>query len=245
MTGFGITDRGLVRSKNQDCFAIRTSPDGKSITAVVCDGMGGARAGDTASTLAAESFIRELGNFYSISSTEIDEILRAAVSKSNTAVFEKAQSNVQYNGMGTTLVAAVVADRHAYLVNVGDSRAYHIGGGAITKITRDHSVVEDMLLMGEITPEQAMNHPSRNLITKAIGTERYISGDVFECSIEQGEKILLCSDGLTNLLAEQELFACIDDGSDLKDICTSLVKMAIDRGAPDNVTVVLINNELG
>lgn len=245
MTGFGITDRGLVRAENQDCFVIRISSDRKSIVAVVCDGMGGARSGDTASSLAANTFISEMGEIQSVPPGEIEDILKNVVSKTNTTVFEKAISSAQYSGMGTTLVGVVVIDSVAHFINVGDSRAYHITNGAITRITRDHSIVEDMLLMGELTQEQALHHPNRNLITKAIGTEPRISGDVFECELSPGDYILLCSDGLTNLLADQELFTELEESGDLEGICKALVKKSIEKGAPDNVTVVLIKNELG
>jgi len=240
MTGFGITDRGLVRTENQDCFVIRTSPDGKSIVAVVCDGMGGARSGGTASSLAANTFISEIGEIWSIPQGEIGDVLKKAVWQTNATVFEKATSSPEYSGMGTTLVGVAVIDSVAYLINVGDSRAYHITNESITRITRDHSIVEDMLLMGELTQEQALHHPNRNLITKAIGTEPQISGDGFECKLSQGDYILLCSDGLTNLLTNQELFAELEVNGDLEGICEVLVKKAIEKGAPDNVTVVLI-----
>lgn len=245
MTGFGITDKGLVRAENQDCFAIRVSPDRRSIVAVVCDGMGGAKAGDTASSLAAETFISEVGELYSDPAGPIVGILNNAVLQTNAVVFEKATSSLEYSGMGTTLVGAALIGDVAYFINVGDSRAYHITKTEIIKITRDHSVVEDMLLMGELTQEQALHHPNRNLITKAIGTESQISGDVFERELGGGDYILLCSDGLTNLLTDQELFSEFMGNCDLEGICDVLVKKAIERGAPDNVTVVLIRNELG
>lgn len=242
MIGFGMTDRGKVRKNNQDCYAMKLS----NVTiSVVCDGMGGAQAGDVASQLAAETFLGSLESIEDMPIEAIKERLDEAVRETNLEVFKKALSGQEYAGMGTTLVGAVVKGSAAIIINVGDSRAYYISGGGINRITRDHSVVEDMLAKGDLTPEQAKNHPNKNLITKAIGTEAEVEGDIYELSINggEGEYILLCSDGLTNIVDDQEILAEVQSGRNLEEICRLLIDLAIKRGAPDNVTVVLLGNE--
>lgn len=240
MNGFGMTDRGKQRKENQDCFAMRMSDDRRSIVAVVCDGMGGARAGNVASQLAAETFISGVDLLGDTPAQQMKEILVKAVTETNRVVFDKAMSSSEYSGMGTTLVGAVVNEDTALFINVGDSRAYHISGTDIDRLTRDHSVVEDMVLRGDLTPEQARRHPNKNLITKAIGTESEVLGDIYEVSLKDGDYLLLCSDGLTNLIGDQELLSQCRKGEGLDDICQALVEMALEKGAPDNVTVVLL-----
>lgn len=246
MIGFGMTDRGRVRKNNQDCYAMKLS---NVAISVVCDGMGGARAGDVASQLAAETFLDSLESIGDMPIDAIKKRLDEAVKETNLAVYKKALSGQEYIGMGTTLVGVVVKGNTAVIINVGDSRAYHITRGEISRITRDHSVVEDMLAKGDLTPEQAKNHPNKNLITKAIGTETEINGDIYECSLNSdggggaGEYILLCSDGLTNIVDDQELLAEVRDGQGLEEICRSLMNLALERGAPDNVTIVLLGSE--
>lgn len=241
MIGFGMTDRGKVRKDNQDCYAMKMS----NVTiSVVCDGMGGAQAGDVASRMAAETFIDSLE---SVGDMPIDAIrvrLNEAVDAANLAVFKKALSDEQYIGMGTTLVGAVVMDKTALIINVGDSRAYYIADGKIRRITRDHSVVEDLIVKGDLTPEQAKCHPNKNLITRAIGTESDIKGDIYELGLsgKKGEYILLCSDGLTNMVDDEELLSEVSRGHGPEESCKLLMDLAILRGAQDNVTVVLLGN---
>lgn len=241
MIGFGMTDRGNVRKENQDCFAMKMSGDGETIIAVVCDGMGGAKAGAVASQLAAETFIGELEAIESGTSDEkLNDILVSATRKTNQIVFTKALTSSEYSGMGTTLVGAIVRENQAHFINVGDSRAYHITGSNISRITRDHSLVEDMIIRGDLTPEEAKHHPNKNLITKAVGTEVDVAGDIFEINMSKGDFILLCSDGLTNLMSDQELLSEFSDRDSLEEISQALIDKALNRGAPDNVTVVLM-----
>ena len=141
--------------------------------------------------------------------------------------------------MGTTMVAVLVVEDTAYLLNIGDSRAYHIDRDGITRLTRDHSVVEDMVARGDITPEQARTHPRKNLITRALGAEERIRADLYERQLKSGDHLLLCSDGLSNIVTDQELLYEVIHGGEIEECCQRLLDIALSRGAPDNVTAVL------
>ena len=172
MQYWGITDRGVVRSQNQDAFAVQTLDDGR-ILAVVCDGMGGARAGNVASTMTVELFC---SGFSSMTGDDEYRLGQAAI-QANDEVFKRAIMDDDCAGMGTTLVAALVGENQSLLLNVGDSRAYRINEKGIRQITRDHSVVEDMVKSGQLTRDEARNHPRKNLITRALGwVMRFLRG---------------------------------------------------------------------
>lgn len=241
MEAWGLTDVGNVREQNQDAFRILTLPN-NALAALVCDGMGGARAGNIASRLACEVFSGELERSFSPDMTldELERMLRSAAMLANISVFEHAQISPEYEGMGTTLVAALVCERGTLVLNIGDSRAYLINGDGVRCITTDHSVVELMVRRGELTPEQAKTHPSKNLITRAVGTGTQVLADVFRVVAGKNDNLLLCSDGLSNLLADQEILFEVAHGANKADCCQRLLEIAKERGAPDNVTSVLI-----
>lgn len=241
MEVWGLTDPGLVRPQNQDYFLLQQL--GKhDLAAVVCDGMGGAKSGNVASRLAAEVFTEEIKRSYrtGMNDEQAEYLLKTAVSIANTAVYENASLSEEMRGMGTTLVAAVILGKTAYFANVGDSRGYLLNRSGINKITVDHSLVELMVQRGELSSEQAKAYPGKNLITRAIGTEQSVVCDTFRCTVRPGDCILLCSDGLTNLLADHELLFEVIHGVHKEDCCRRLIGIAKDRGAPDNVTAVLI-----
>jgi len=241
MEAWGLTDPGLVRTQNQDYFLLQQL--GKhDLAAVVCDGMGGAKCGNVASRMAAEVFIHEIQRGYRAGMTDeqTEYLLTTAVSIANTAVYENAGLNEDMHGMGTTLVSILILGKTAYFANVGDSRAYLLNQSGITKVTVDHSLVELMVRRGELSSEQAKTYPGKNLITRAIGTEESVACDTFCCPIHPGDFFLLCSDGLTNNLADQELLFEVIHGVHREDCCSRLIGIAKDRGAPDNVTAVLI-----
>lgn len=241
MEAWGLTDVGNVRSQNQDAF--RIDELGKdALLAVVCDGMGGAKSGNVASRLASEVFSEEVKRSFSADLTpdEAEHMLRAAAKLANISVFEQSQLSEDYAGMGTTLVAALTYPRATLVLNIGDSRAYLINADGVQCITRDHSVVEMMVQRGELTPEQAKTHPSKNLITRAVGTEETVFSDVFRVQTEPEDCILLCSDGLSNQMADQEILFEVVHGARRDDCCRRLLEIAKNRGAPDNVTSVLI-----
>lgn len=241
MEAWGLTDVGNVRSQNQDAFRI-VELGKDALLAVVCDGMGGAKSGNVASRLASEVFSEEVKRSFSADLTpdEAEQMLRAAAKLANISVFEQSQLSEDYAGMGTTLVAALTYPRATLVLNIGDSRAYLINADGVQCITRDHSVVEMMVQRGELTPEQAKTHPSKNLITRAVGTEASVFSDVFRVETEPEDCILLCSDGLSNQMADQEILFEVVHGARRDDCCRRLLEIAKNRGAPDNVTSVLI-----
>ena len=167
-------------------------------------------------------------------------MLRGAVKLANFTVFDQAQQIEEFSGMGTTLVAAMVQGREVTVVNVGDSRAYCVGRGGIRRITRDHSLVQMMVDRGELTPERARTYPGKNYITRAIGTEPVAECDVFRLDVERGDCLLLCSDGLTNMMDDQEILFEVVHGINKQYCCQRLLDIAKNRGAPDNVTSVLV-----
>lgn len=243
MKAFTITDIGKVRSENQDCvrFAQRTLPNFSVLA--LCDGMGGARAGSVASDIALKAFVDKISELLSEKKNHVSltEQVKSAVVYANEQVFETAQSDTGYSGMGTTLVAAVIKGRQCCVANVGDSRAYLIADGAISQITHDHSFVEDMIKKGRITREQARNHPRRNIITRALGVEATVECDVFTPLFRKNDFLLLCSDGLSNTIADEEILETIKKHKNLADTGRELLDMALSRGAPDNVTVGLLH----
>lgn len=240
MDAWGLTDLGNVRKQNQDFYDIVTlNPN--QLLLVVCDGMGGAKSGNVASRLATEVFVGEVRRMAreDMNAGQIGQVLRDAVSLANQAVFEQSKVSSDFTGMGTTLVAAVLLPDRAVIANVGDSRAYIFDKDGIRFMTVDHSLVELMVRRGEITREQAKTHPSKNLITRAVGTEANVDCDLYNQELRPGDAVLLCSDGLSNEMADQEILFEVVHGVQKDGCCQRLLDIAKGRGAPDNVTVVL------
>ena len=241
MEFWSLTDPGIVRTMNQDaCFAEHL--DKNTLLCVVCDGMGGAKAGNVASNLAMEVFAQEMKNSYhsDLSGDKLKSVLENAVKLANFTVYDQAQQFEDFSGMGTTLSAALVRGREVTAVNVGDSRVYRINEEGITQITKDHSVVQLMVDRNEMTPEQAKTYPGKNLITRAIGTESMVACDIFNVKLQKGDRLLVCTDGLSNLLSDQEMLFEVLHGGELADCCQRLLDIALKRGAPDNVTSILV-----
>jgi protein phosphatase len=243
MLGWAVTHTGMARKENQDFYHLEISYATNLAVCVVCDGMGGARAGNVASRIAADAFSSDLLLQVKpgMSPRSIKSALASAVTAANTQVFDKANSDSVYYGMGTTLVGAVVSPDSAILANVGDSRAYHINGGGIEQISRDHSLVEDLMYRGELSREEAKHHPSKNLITRALGTDGTVAPDLFVKDMTEGDFLLLCSDGLTNVVEDQEILFEVIHGGDPSLACGRLIDMANSRGGPDNITIILIH----
>jgi len=242
---WGITDSGKVRKHNQDVFQTFSKDDKNIAVLVVCDGMGGANAGNIASGLAADAFMKYIKDDIEAitddySRADIATMMTNAVLSANTEVYEKSMEDEEFSGMGTTLTAAVSTNHGEVVANVGDSRLYHISDDNITQITRDHSVVEDMIERGEITRTEARKHPSRNLITRALGTGVYEPPDIFFLEMKSDDSIVLCSDGLTNVVFDSEIKNELERGGTVRESCEVLVDKALSRGAPDNVTVVIL-----
>ena len=241
MQSWGLTDPGCVRQQNQDAYRIEQLDRG-TLLAVVCDGMGGAKSGNVASSLAVEVFTDEISRNWApgLESDRIDQMLRSAVKLANFTVFDQSAQFEEFSGMGTTLVAAVVREGKATLVNVGDSRAYGINRGGIQQLTKDHSLVQMMVDRGDLTPEVAKSYPGKNLITRAIGTEPIVMCDIYHWEVGKGDYLLLCSDGLSNVMDDQEILFEVAHGVNKDRCCQRLLSIAKNRGAPDNVTSVLV-----
>ena len=241
MEHWGLTDTGKVRAQNQDAFRIEEL-DRHTVLAVVCDGMGGAKSGNIASRLAVDVFVEEVRCSYksSMSQEKCEQMLRSAVKLANFTVYDQAQQFADFAGMGTTLVAALVTGKTAIVVNVGDSRCYHITQSDIYRVTVDHSLVQMMLERGDLTPEEARDYPGKNYITRAVGTEPTVESDLFVTRLERGEALLLCTDGLHNEVDDQEILFEVVHGTSNDNCCQRLLDIANMRGSPDNVTSVLI-----
>lgn len=241
MQSWGLTDPGCVRKQNQDAFRIEKL-DRSNLLCVVCDGMGGAKSGNIASTLAVEVFAEEIRRCWvpGMDQEKTDQMLRSAVKLANFTVFDQSAQFEEFDGMGTTLVAVLVQGRKATVVNVGDSRAYLIDRNGIRQITKDHSLVQLMVDRGELTAEVAKSYPGKNFITRAIGTEPVVMCDIFHRDLNKGDFLLLCSDGLSNLMDDQEILFEVVHGVNKQRCCKRLLSIAKNRGAPDNVTSVLV-----
>ncbi|MCI8597135.1 MAG: Stp1/IreP family PP2C-type Ser/Thr phosphatase [Lachnospiraceae bacterium] len=232
-----MKDVGRCRDINQDYIFVSEKPVGNLPNLfLVADGMGGHKAGDLASEYTV-SMIREAVE-KSMRNIPL-QILKGAFQYANQKLIEKAGESSAYTGMGTTLVAATVVGEMVYVVNVGDSRLYKVGRN-IEQITQDHSLVEEMVRLGEISREQAMNHPEKNIITRAIGVEKEVEPDYFTISLEQGECLLLCSDGLSNMIEDSQIKEILDRRADLRSATKELVYTANQNGGRDNIAVVLV-----
>ena len=246
MKSFGLTDKGKVRKDNQDSFIIEKCDAKVCLVVALCDGMGGEKAGGLASQLSNKAFVSYI--YAKLTSRvnralDFQKILRDACTEANGVAYEYSQFDEEYNGMGTTIVGGVVkSNGNGYIINVGDSRAYHISRrlDCITQITRDHSLVEELVEYGAITKEQAKTHPQRNVITRALGSEAQVEADYFEFSLQGGDFLLLCSDGLSNIVSDEEILAYAKEYPEPELLCRSLMSKALNRGAGDNVTVLAV-----
>lgn len=234
------TDKGIVRTSNQDsCFV--TVFDDDSCFAVVCDGMGGPKAGDVASQIAikniSERFIAGWRNGISMSS--VKNLLTTAINAANICVYDAAASNENYQGMGTTLVAAVVINDDMVIANIGDSRAY-LAANELKVLTKDHSLVQQLIDTGELSEEAAKSFPYKNVITRALGIDEHIEIDFSEYKIGSGEFVLLCSDGLTNFVSESEILGIIKNNP-VEAVAEKLINAANSNGGGDNITAVVFS----
>ena len=252
---FGMTDVGLVRTNNEDSFLIADhndiiSPDDpfscveteEANIFLVADGMGGANAGEVASRMAvdlvARSIIDQTKNKRALGRSRFIKAFRRAVQEANRIMFEEAQSNSQSRGMGTTLTAAAVCGTAVYFAQLGDSRAYLLRNGAITQMTKDQSLVAQLVAAGSLSPEDAKVHPRRNVILQALGVQRHVDVVMSFAELKQGDEIVLCSDGLWGKVEPEEIAEIVerDDGP---GACRNLIELARQRGGDDNITVIL------
>lgn len=250
MIYYGKTDCGLVRSENQDTFGfeeIKLRCIGKSaLLAVVCDGMGGVAGGKLASTSACDCFIKYVArqieafdqDLSNPSNIPFEKILRDGVKVANKTILATSMQNTEYKGMGTTLVAVLCVDDAMYGVNIGDSRIYGLYKGELVQLSHDHSYVQTLIDEGKITEMDAASHPEKNVILKAVGVNAVAEPDIF--SFDVPEAILLCSDGLSNVVPENHITMLLSQKKPLCDVVDSLIKAANDAGAPDNITASVI-----
>lgn len=244
INAFGKTDVGLMRTINQDSIFVSTEPIGKLPNLfIVADGMGGHKAGDVASRATIEKFVK-----YACATHMSDpaNILDSGILSVNKEIYDMANSNKDYSGMGTTFVAASLVENHVYISNVGDSRLYLIGRD-IRQITRDHSLVEDMVRMGMLEKEEARTHYKKNVITKAIGVadDKTSTPDIFEIEVEKGDKLLLCSDGLTNMVEDYDIKRIVKNSDSIETAVRELIRQANENGGKDNISAILVEPEIG
>ncbi|MBQ1544718.1 MAG: Stp1/IreP family PP2C-type Ser/Thr phosphatase [Clostridia bacterium] len=235
------TDVGRVRSSNQDSYAAGEFRNGVA-WAVVCDGMGGYAGGNIASSTAVKYISERITAAYreNMESSSIKNLLVTAIKNANYEIFDAAKESEELQGMGTTVVAALMTDNTVYVAHAGDSRAYLVTQDGIQRLTRDHSIVQTMLENGEITEEEAMKHPKRNLITRALGVEEELKVDFTEENTDAQSVLLLATDGLTNYVEDASILQIVRDNFGA-DYASLLVDLANENGGGDNITVVGIS----
>jgi len=233
LTAAAATHRGRKRPTNEDAFGFSVEHG----VYVVCDGMGGAAAGEIASSLAVDEMIRLMSNR---TTQAVDDAALDAIRFANTSIHSRSQRSHKLSGMGTTLVALVADEHHLWVMNVGDSRCYRLRKGQLEQITLDHSLVEEQVRMGNMTPEEALRSPLRNVITRALGTQTEVTADVFEMQPEAGDLFLLCSDGLTRELSDSKLAEILMLDEPLDQLSGTLVAAANKAGGHDNITCIVV-----
>ena len=240
---YAITDIGRKRQLNQDFIYLSETPIGNLPNVfIVADGMGGHNAGDYASRYAVETVVEEIGASFEKNPVKI---MGRAIDKANAMIRQKAREDVSLNGMGTTMVIATCMGRYLEVANVGDSRLYVVHENRIEQVTQDHSLVEEMVRMGGIDGASARNHPDKNIITRAIGARDYIEADFFNLELQTGDMILLCSDGLTNMIEDDVIYRILTNGRSLKNRVEELVETANQNGGKDNISVIVIEPSAG
>jgi PPM family protein phosphatase len=238
-TAAAVTDRGRKRPSNEDAY-------GFSVEAgvyLVCDGMGGAAAGEIASTIAVDEVLRLLTGQKPEDEIPLPNAVHDAICAANEAIYSRAQRNQRLNGMGTTLVALAAREQRVWVLNIGDSRCYRQRQGRLEQLTRDHSLVEEQVRMGRMTPREALHSPLKNVITRALGTQAQVTPDVFEMEAKAGDLFLLCSDGLTRELSDQMIESLLNREVPLEALSARLVEEAKRAGGHDNITCLLIRAE--
>ena len=235
-TAAALTDRGRKRPSNEDAFGFSVE-DG---VYVVCDGMGGAAAGEIASSIAVDEVLNNLTSRNG-HDAPLPVLAEKAVGAANAAIFSRAQRNQRLSGMGTTLVALVAEERRVWVLNVGDSRCYRLRNGQLEQLTQDHSLVEEQVRIGRMSKSEALRSPLRNVITRALGTQTYVTPDCFEFQAEAGDIFLLCSDGLTRELPDEAIRLILGTEDPLEERCARLVEAAKKAGGHDNITCIVVS----
>jgi len=238
-----FTDKGKTREHNEDSYYISDfSASGRGYC-IVADGMGGHNAGEVASKIAIQEIKNNINHHYKedMSEQQIEELLISSMKKANTVIFQKSLEEKKYSGMGTTAIVCLIHNNDVYIAHVGDSRAYLIRDNQIKQITVDHSVVEELIHNGSITREEAINHPQKHVITRALGCEEDIKVDIYKQKCKEKDILLICTDGLTNMLTDEEILQVIDNSPDMQRGVEKLVGLSNDKGGLDNITVVALS----
>ena len=237
MKTFSITDTGITRDMNQDYYFSSDTPVGNLPNLyIVADGMGGHKAGDYASRYTIERIVA------SVMRSGLQEpvaILKGAIRKANELLVDESKEDESKRGMGTTVVIATIMENKMIVANVGDSRLYVVGS-SMRQVTRDHSLVNEMVRLGEINAAEARIHPDKNIITRAIGASATVEADFFEVDLEKNSQILMCTDGLTNMVRDEEIFRIMNGDETLEEKAEILVRTANTNGGRDNITVMII-----
>jgi len=242
MEGCFLTHRGKVRSHNEDSGGIYYSSNDQ-ILAIIADGMGGHQAGDVASQMATSLIQKKWGEMEKLDQPDASEKwLSTVIAELNKSIFDYSLKNTEYEGMGTTIVIAICTHEFITIAHIGDSRCYLLNENGFMQITEDHSLVNELLRAGQITKDDAEHHPRKNILLKALGTEEAVAEDVQTISWEEGNKLLLCSDGLTNKLSDEELKEFIQSGKDLKQTGLDMIQLANDRGGEDNISLIILDH---
>lgn len=242
MKSLFLTDCGQIRQHNEDAGGIFLN-QADQVLAIIADGMGGHLAGDVASQMTVSVMKDTWENLNELlSPIEAESWLKQTIKAINKQVYHRSQVEHELKGMGTTLVVAIITEEFVSIAHIGDSRFYIYNKSGFTQVTEDHSLVNALLNAGEITPQDAKNHPRRNVISRALGTDEEVEVDVHSLSIESEEKFLLCTDGLTDKISNEELEEHLNRLSSLEDIGQSLVDLANQRGGEDNISLILISN---
>lgn len=232
------TDIGHQRRENQDRVAKFTAPDG-TLLVVVADGIGGSRSGDVAAQITVDHLGRQFQAASPNSSLEAIRWFAREVQLINDEILQKSKENPKYQGMGTTLVAAIIFEQSMVVANIGDSRGYVLHDSLLTQVTIDHSLVSELVKHGDITEEEARNYPQNNIITRAIGVSADARIEVNRFNLGAGDQILLCSDGLSKMITRKQMMEVLKSKVPLTEKCSQLVKMANEAGGPDNITVLI------
>lgn len=237
MKAFALTDVGQRRKINQDCVYASVEPVGNLPNLfIVADGMGGHKAGDFASRFAVNAVRESIG---ASQETNPIKLIRDAIELANRGILRESDEHEEMRGMGTTIVVTTIIDRYAYTANVGDSRLYLLGD-TLNQITKDHSLVEEMVRLGEITEAEARNHPDKNIITRAVGATSNVDIDFFDYKVGPGGIILMCSDGLSNMVEDEEIRRILRRTISIEEKARVLVETANENGGKDNIAVILV-----
>lgn len=244
------SDKGMVREINEDSFNVIAGSQGQPCTFIIADGMGGHNSGEVASKMAVDfisNYLYQTPELISLQNdasceNKISAAIQELILRANAEVFSKSQQYPENKGMGTTLIVAVMREDNLYIGHVGDSRLYLITGDHIERITTDHSFIEELIKNGSLKREEAENHPKKNLITRAIGCSSDLEVDTYECGLNKNDILVLCTDGLTNMLDEEEIKNVVLGSESLESACDELIRRANEKGGEDNITVIVAKN---